>query len=210
MSTQEVTTHRDDRLSGLLLVGGMAALMWVVEVIDQISGGDLEQYGIKPHEGDGLPGIVTAPFLHAGWGHLIGNTVPFLVLGATIALSGLLRVAAATAIVALVGGVGVWVFAPAHTDHIGASGVVFGYASYLIARGLFSRNLLHLGVGVFVIAIYGSTLLFGLAPRDGISWQGHLFGAVGGVVAARVLDARGDRAQRQRSSSPEDPLAGLR
>jgi membrane associated rhomboid family serine protease len=210
MSSQEVTTRRDDRLSGLLLVGGMAALMWVVEVIDQISGGDLEQYGIKPHEGDGLPGIVTAPFLHAGWGHLIGNTVPFLVLGATIALSGLVRVAAATAIVALVGGVGVWVFAPAHTDHIGASGVVFGYASYLIARGLFSRNLLHLGVGVFVIAIYGSTLLFGLAPRDGISWQGHLFGAVGGVVAARVLDARRDRAQRQRSSSSEDPLASLR
>jgi membrane associated rhomboid family serine protease len=211
MSSQEVTTRRDDRLSGLLLVGGMAALMWVVEVIDQISGGDLEQYGIKPHEGDGLPGIVTAPFLHAGWGHLIGNTVPFLVLGATIALSGLVRVAAATAIVALVGGVGVWVFAPAHTDHIGASGVVFGYASYLIARGLFSRNLLHLGVGVFVIAIYGSTLLFGLAPRDGISWQGHLFGAVGGVVAARVLDARRDRAQRRRSSSSsEDPLAGLR
>jgi membrane associated rhomboid family serine protease len=211
MSSQEVTTRRDDRLSGLLLVGGMAALMWVVEVIDQISGGDLEQYGIKPHEGDGLPGIVTAPFLHAGWGHLIGNTVPFLVLGATIALSGLVRVAAATAIVALVGGAGVWVFAPAHTDHIGASGVVFGYASYLIARGLFSRNLLHLGVGVFVIAVYGSTLLFGLAPRDGISWQGHLFGAVGGVVAARVLDARRDRAQRQRSpSSSEDPLAGLR
>jgi membrane associated rhomboid family serine protease len=210
MSTQEVTTRRDDRLNGLLLVGGMAAIMWVVEVVDQISGGDLEQYGIKPHEGDGLPGIVTAPFLHAGWGHLIGNTVPFLVLGATIALSGLLRVAAATGIVALVGGVGVWVFAPAHTDHIGASGVVFGYASYLIARGLFSRNLLHLGVGVFVIAVYGSTLLFGLAPRDGISWQGHLFGAVGGVVAARVLDARHDRAQRQRSSSSEDPLAGLR
>jgi membrane associated rhomboid family serine protease len=210
MSSQEVTTRRDDRLSGLLLVGGMAALMWVVEVIDQISGGDLEQYGIKPHEGDGLPGIVTAPFLHAGWGHLIGNTVPFLVLGATIALSGLVRVAAATAIVALVGGVGVWVFAPAHTDHIGASGVVFGYASYLIARGLFSRNLLHLGVGVFVIAIYGSTLLFGLAPRDGISWQGHLFGGVGGVVAAWLLDARRRDRSGPKAKQPDDPLAALR
>lgn len=209
MSTQDVTTRRDDRTSGLLLVGAMAALMWVVEVIDQISGGDLEQYGIKPHEGDGLPGIVTAPFLHAGWGHLIGNTVPFLVLGATIALSGLVRVAATTGIVALVGGIGVWVFAPSGTDHIGASGLVFGYAAYLIARGLFSRNLLHLGVGVFVVAIYGTTLLFGLAPRDGISWQGHLFGGIGGIVAARVLDARGDRAARARSGS-DDPLAGLR
>ncbi|MEA2411754.1 MAG: hypothetical protein QOC77_2315 [Thermoleophilaceae bacterium] len=213
MSTQDVTTRRDDRTSGLLLVGAMAALMWVVEVIDQISGGDLEQYGIKPHEGDGLPGIVTAPFLHAGWGHLIGNTVPFLVLGATIALSGLVRVAATTGIVALVGGIGVWVFAPSGTDHIGASGLVFGYAAYLIARGLFSRNLLHLGVGVFVVAIYGTTLLFGLAPRDGISWQGHLFGGIGGIVAARVLDARGDRAARARSGSgsgSDDPLAGLR
>jgi membrane associated rhomboid family serine protease len=213
MSSQEVTTRRDDRTSGLLLVGGMAVIMWVVEVIDQISGGDLEQYGIKPHEGDGLPGIVTAPFLHAGWGHLIGNTVPFLVLGATIALSGLVRVAATTGIVALVGGIGVWVFAPSGTDHIGASGIVFGYAAYLIARGLFSRNLLHLGVGVFVVAIYGTTLLFGLAPRDGISWQGHLFGGIGGIVAARVLDARRDRAARERSGSgsgSDDPLAGLR
>ena len=211
MSSQEVTPRRDDRTNGLLLVAGMAAVMWVVEVIDQISGGDLEQYGIKPHEGDGLPGIVTAPFLHAGWGHLIGNTVPFLVLGATIALSGLMRVAATTAIVAGVGGLGVWIFAPSHTDHIGASGVVFGYASYLIARGLFSRNLLHLAVGLFVIAVYGSTLLFGLAPRDGISWQGHLFGGIGGVVAARLLDARRDREERARSKSgSDDPLAGFR
>jgi membrane associated rhomboid family serine protease len=211
MSTQEVTTRRDDRTNGVLLVAGMAAVMWVVEVIDQVSGGDLEQYGIKPHEGDGLPGIVTAPFLHAGWGHLIGNTVPFLVLGATIALSGLMRVAATTGIVAVVGGLGVWVFGPSHTDHIGASGIVFGYASYLIARGLFSRNVLHLAVGVFVIAVYGSTLLFGLAPRDGISWQGHLFGGIGGVVAARVLDARRDREQRARSKSgSDDPLAGFR
>jgi membrane associated rhomboid family serine protease len=211
-TTQEVTPRRDDRLTGLILVLGMVALMWVVEVIDQISGGDLEQYGIKPHEGDGLPGIVTAPFLHAGWGHLIGNTVPFLVLGAAIALSGLARVAAATGIVALVGGLGVWIFAPSGTDHIGASGLVFGFASYLIARGLFTRNLLHLALGVFVIALYGTTLLFGLAPRDGISWQGHLFGAVGGVVAAWLLDARRrDRGDaKPKPKQPDDPLAALR
>ena len=165
--------------------------MWVLEVFDQVfSGADLDQYGIRPHDvPDGLLGIVSAPFLHAGFGHLIGNTVPFLVLGATIALSGFSR-GGATAIIAVVGGLGVWIFAPANTDHIGASGIVFGYAAYLIARGLFSRNLLHLGVGIAVIAVYGTTLLFGLAPRDGISWQGHLFGAIGGVVAARVLDSR--------------------
>jgi membrane associated rhomboid family serine protease len=193
----EITTRRGDRRRGLVLVGGMAVLMWVLEVVDQVLGGDLDQYGIEPHDPDGLVGIVTAPFLHAGFGHLIGNTVPFLVLGATIALSGFVRVAATTAIVAFVGGLGTWIVAPSGTDHIGASGVVFGYATYLIARGAFSRNLLHLVVGLAVIAIYGSTLLFGLAPRDGISWQGHLFGGIGGVVAARLLDSRRDRAERQ-------------
>jgi membrane associated rhomboid family serine protease len=204
MST-DTTPRRSDREAGLVLVAGMALVMWVVEVIDQISGGDLEQYGIKPHNGDGLVGIVTAPFLHAGFGHLIGNTIPFLVLGATIALSGLVRVAATTAIVAVVGGLGTWLVAPSGTDHIGASGIVFGYATYLIARGAFSRNLLHLGVGVVVIGLYGTTLLTGLAPTDGISWQGHLFGGIGGVVAARLLDRRGDRTARQARS----PLAGL-
>jgi membrane associated rhomboid family serine protease len=203
MST-EVTPRRTDRQQGLVLVAGMALVMWVVEVIDQISGGELEQYGIEPHNPDGLVGIVTAPFLHANFGHLIGNTIPFLVLGATIALSGLARVAATTAIVAVVGGLGVWLIAPSGTDHIGASGIVFGYASYLIARGAFSRSALHLAVGVGVIVLYGTTLLTGLAPTDGISWQGHLFGAIGGVVAARVLDRRADGAQK-----PDRTLAGL-
>jgi membrane associated rhomboid family serine protease len=204
MST-EITPRRVDRQQGLLFVAGMAGLMWAVEIVDQVLGGDLDQYGIEPHDADGLIGIVTSPFLHAGFGHLIGNTIPFLLMGATIALSGLARVMSATAIVAVVGGLGTWLVAPSGTDHIGASGIVFGYASYLIARGVFSRNLLHLGVGVLVIGVYGTTLLFGLAPRDGISWQGHLFGAVGGVVAARLLDAR-----RARAEKANDPLAGLR
>ena len=202
MSTPDVTTRREDRQQALIVVAAMAALMWVVEIVDQVTSANLDQYGIKPHEADGLVGIVTAPFLHAGFGHLEGNTIPFLVLGATIALSGLGRVVLATVIIAVVGGLGVWLFAPTGTDHIGASGIVFGYAAYLIARGLFSRSLLHLAIGVVVIGLYGTTLLFGVAPRDGISWQGHVFGAVGGVVAARVLDAR--RVRRE-----ADPLANL-
>jgi membrane associated rhomboid family serine protease len=203
MSTTEVTTRRDDRQQALVVVGAMAVVMWVVEIIDQVTSANLDQYGIKPHEADGLPGIVIAPFLHAGYGHLEGNTVPFLLLGGAVALSGLRKVVFATVIIALVGGLGVWLFASSGTDHIGASGLVFGYAGYLIARGFFSRSMVHLVVGVVVIGVYGSTLLFGVAPRDGISWQGHVFGAVGGVVAARMLDAR--RVRRE-----ADPLADLR
>ena len=179
----------DDRVRGLVFVGAMAALMWVLETVD-IVGGNLDANGIHPRDVDTLPDIAFAPFLHAGWGHLIGNTVPFLVLGGAIALSGLVRVAAVTAIVALVGGLGTWLIGPADTNHIGASGLVFGFAAYLIARGVFSRRLLHLAAGLAVIAVYGATLLFGFIPHPGISWQGHLFGAVGGVVAARVLDRK--------------------
>jgi membrane associated rhomboid family serine protease len=201
-------TKRSDREAGLLLVAGMAAVMWVLEVIDHVANTNLDSNGIRPHDADGLAGIAFAPFLHAGWGHLIGNTIPFLLLGGMIALSGLARVAATTVIVALVGGFGVWLFASSGSDHIGASGIVFGYATYLIARGLFSHNLLHLVVGAVVIAVYGSTLLFGLAPRDGISWQGHLFGGIGGIVAARVLDRRDAKAAGG-ASPKRAPAPGL-
>jgi membrane associated rhomboid family serine protease len=181
-------SRRDDpRARGLALVVGMAALMWVVEVVDLVAG-DLDSAGIRPRDPDGLPGIVLAPFLHGGFGHLLGNTVPFLALGAAIALGGLARIAAVTAIVAVVGGLGTSLTAPAGTVTIGASGLVFGFAAYLVARGAFSRRPLHLAAGILVLAVYGTTLAFGLVPTPGISWQGHLFGAVGGVVAARVLD----------------------
>ena len=179
----------DDRVRGLVFVGAMAAVMWVVEVIDA-AGAHLDTNGIHPRDPGTLPDIAFAPFLHAGWGHLIGNTIPFLVLGAAIALSGIARVAAVTVIVALIGGLGTWLIGPAHTNHIGASGLVFGFAAYLVARGIFSRRPLHLVAGVGVIAVYGATLAFSLVPHPGISWQGHLFGAVGGIVAARVLDRR--------------------
>jgi len=184
----------------LLLVVGLVAVMWVVEVVDQVLGGRLDRYGIEPHDADGLAGIVSAPFLHAGFGHLIGNTIPFLILGAAIALSGLRTVVLVVAIVAVVGGLGTWLVAPSGTDHIGASGLVFGFATYLIARGIFSRRLPHLAVGVIVAALYGTTLVFGVVPEDGISWQGHLFGAIGGVLAARYVDRRqpaGGASQRE-------------
>src|SRR5689334_10267800 len=90
----------DPRLSGLLLVGAMVAVMWVVEVINAVDGYSLDRFGIRPRATDGLDGIVFSPFLHGSWSHLIGNTVPFVVLGGLIALSGLARVALVTLIVA--------------------------------------------------------------------------------------------------------------
>ncbi|HEU4658281.1 MAG TPA: rhomboid family intramembrane serine protease [Capillimicrobium sp.] len=179
-----------DQENGLAFVAVIAALMWVAEVVDLILGGDLDAYGIEPQEADGLVGVATAPFLHAGFGHLVGNTIPFLLLGATIALAGLARVVWVTVVVALTAGFGTWATAPPGTVHIGASGVVFGYASYLVSRAFFSRSLVHAAVGIVVIALYGGTVLFGMLPERGISWQGHLFGALGGVLAAWLLERR--------------------
>ena len=202
------TGKRGDRESGLLLVGGMAAIMWVLEVIDQIAGGRLDSAGIEPRDADGLDGIVFAPFLHAGFDHLIGNTIPFLLLGFAVALGGIARVIIVTAVVAVVGGLGTWLVAPANTVHIGASGIVFGYAAYLVARGAFSRSVGQILLGVVVLVVWGATLLQGLVPETGISWQGHLFGAIGGVLAARLLHRRADRAaDAGRPAVPE--LSGI-
>lgn len=178
---------RDARTDGFLLVGILAAIMWVSEVIDSIADHRLDQYGIVARQVDGLDGIVFSPFLHGGFGHLIGNTIPFLILGAVIAFNGAARVALVTLIVAGLGGLGTWLIAPGNSVTIGASGVVMGYATYLIARGVFSRRIVELVLGGVVAVIWGGMLLGSLVPREGVSWQAHLCGGIAGVVAAWLL-----------------------
>jgi len=195
--TPATTPQRSERerTGGFVVIAAMVILMWLVETIDIVAG-DLDGAGIHPRDVDGLPGIAASPFLHAGFGHLIGNTIPFLILGAAIAVGGLLRTAAVVGIVVVVGGLGTWLTAPSNTVVIGASGLVFGFATYLVARGFYTRTPWHIVGGLLVIVVYGSTLATGLVPTPGISWQGHLFGAVGGVVAARALH-RGRRGAAQ-------------
>jgi membrane associated rhomboid family serine protease len=180
----------DPRRSALLILFAIVAVMWVVEVVDVALDHRLDRYGIEPRDVDGLDGIVAAPFLHVGFGHLVANTIPFVVMGAVIALEGPRRLIVVTVIVGLISGFGTWLVAAEGTVHVGASGIVFGYATYLIARGVFNRSGTELAVGAGVVLVWGGALLGGLEPHRGISWQGHLFGAIGGVVAARAV-ARG-------------------
>ncbi|MEA2150063.1 MAG: hypothetical protein QOD69_1893 [Solirubrobacteraceae bacterium] len=179
-----------DRTNALLLVLAMIAVMWITEAVDLVPGVNLDRYGIHPRDAAGLPEVASAPFLHVGFAHLISNTVPFAIMGAAIALGGLARVAVVTAVVGLVSGLGTWLIAPANTVVLGASGLVFGYATYLVSRGILSKRLVDLGVGAVVVVIWGLALAQGLLPQDHISWQAHVFGAIGGVCAASILAGR--------------------
>jgi membrane associated rhomboid family serine protease len=190
MAIQALSRRREHWIEGARVVFVMAAAMWVIEVVDSLDGHRLDRDGIVPRSVSHLYGIVFAPFLHASFGHLIANTIPFVLLGLTIALASAVRVVAVTAIVALASGVGTWFTAPAGSVTLGASGVVFGYATYLISRGMFNRRIGELAMGIVVAVLFGGALLSGLLPHSGISWQAHLFGGIGGVLAAQMLAAR--------------------
>ena len=185
------TARRAVLFEGAAVVGALVAVMWVVEIVNKIDAQRLSADGIYPRTLSGLPGILSAPFLHAGFGHLLGNTVPFVVLGLVIAMAGARRVIEVTAIVIVIGGLGTWLTAGSGSDTVGASGLGFGYAGFLIARGFFTRSIGALLVGVVVAVLYGGALAADLVPQSGISWQDHLFGGLGGVLAARVLPGGG-------------------
>jgi membrane associated rhomboid family serine protease len=179
--------QRATRREGIQLLAGIVALMWALEVINTIDSNHLDSDGIWARNFGHLWGILTAPFLHASFAHLISNTVPLVFLGVIIALRGAARLARVSAIVILVGGLGTWLISPSGSITIGASGLVFGYATYLLSRGVFNRRVLELFTGVIVAGVWGAVLLASLVPHDHISWQGHLSGGVAGVLAAYLM-----------------------
>ena len=173
-----------------LVAGGFVVLLWVLEVVDTVANHRLDGLGVRPRDDEGLLGIVFAPLLHHGWAHLEANTLPVLLLGFLVLASGLRRGLTATAIIWVIGGLGIWLVAPEHTIHLGASVLIFGWLVYLVLRGFFARRPGEILLGLVLLAIYGSVLWGVLPGQPGISWQGHLFGAIGGAVAARSLRQR--------------------
>ncbi|MBD2019106.1 rhomboid family intramembrane serine protease [Leptolyngbya sp. FACHB-36] len=170
------------------ILGSFIALMWAVEIVDRVLLRDrLTLLGIRPRTQVGLRGIVFAPLLHGTWSHLTANTLPFVVLGWFVLLGGVEEFAIVTAVVWLVSGCGVWLLGRPNTLHIGASSLIFGYFGFLLLRSYFEQDVLSAGFSVVVALLYGP-LIWGVLPlRRGVSWLGHLFGFVGGVLAARYL-----------------------
>ena len=173
-----------------LVTGAFVALLWVLEVVDSATGHPLDAYGVQPRSEEGLVGVLVAPLLHFGFDHLVSNTIPVAVLGFLALVTGIARGLLATAIIWVVGGLGVWAFAGSGTTHAGASVLVFGWIVYLVVRGFLTGRTAEILIGVAVFLLYSGALLGVLPGQPGVSWQGHLFGAIGGAVAARLTSRR--------------------
>ncbi|MGJ3509418.1 rhomboid family intramembrane serine protease [Enemella sp. A6] len=193
MSHSPVTTPSrwEQPKRAALLIGGLVLAMYALELIDTVTFGFLDQFGIRSWQPSSLPMILVAPWLHFGWSHLLANTIPFAVLGFLIRVTTSFgRWLITTVITAVVSGLTAWLLSPLYTIVAGASGVIFGYLTYLLARGIFSRDIGQILVAVVVFIAYGSVLLGVLPTTAGVSWQAHLGGALGGVLAAWLLHKR--------------------
>lgn len=186
---------RSDEMKGLVgevkaqvaILGTFVGLMWALEILDLFLGGALNRFGIRPHSLIGLRGILVAPFLHSNLLHLIANTVPFLILGWFVMLRRTSDFWPVTIMVMLISGLGTWLFGSPSSIHIGASGLVFGYLGFLLSRGYFERRFDSILMSLTVGILYGGMIWGVLPTRIGISWQGHLFGFIGGIIAAWML-----------------------
>jgi membrane associated rhomboid family serine protease len=175
----------------------LTAVLYVSEAADQFTPLQLDDDGIRPWSLDGLDGILWAPLLHGGWDHLIANTLPFLILGFLAMAGGIRQWVVVTAIIWILGGAAVWLTGGGPgTSHIGASGVIFGWLGFLLARGVFARSGRQIALAAVLLFFWGG-LLWGVLPtQSDVSWQAHLFGALAGVLAARVVARPAPRAPR--------------
>ena len=179
----------------LSIIGGFVLLLWALEIVDQLLfSGALDNFGVRPRTVSGLWGILWAPFLHGGFQHLLANTGPILILGSIVMLSRPLRdFFTVTFLVILIGGIGTWLIGPRFSVHLGASGLIFGYFGFLLLSAYFERSCRSIVLAMVVLLLY-SGIIWGVLPQGGgISWQTHLFGFIGGGVAAYVVGQQEDR-----------------
>ncbi|MFK4494884.1 MULTISPECIES: rhomboid family intramembrane serine protease [Dermacoccus] len=169
----------------------IVAALWIIEALDVLTHHAIDAAAsLKAWEVSDLWSIFTMPFAHYGWAHLEANSALLLPLGFVLALSGLAVLARVTFIVTCTSGLAAWLLSPPYTAVAGASGVVFGWLTYLIVRGFWTRRWPEVVVGLVLAVVYGS-VLWGVLPQSThVSWQGHLGGAIGGVLAAKLVSDR--------------------
>ncbi len=185
------------------LLLGLLVVMWAIEVVDfLLPMVDLDQFGIRPRTTRGLWGIVLSPFLHVGFGHLISNSIPFLLLGGLVLAGGRRLFLLLSLWVMVMGGAGVWLLGSGNTVHLGASLLIFGYLGFLLSCGLVERSIGAVFVSLGLLLGYGG-MLYGVLPgQPGISWLGHLCGFLAGIAGAFLLTGPGGNPPHRPPSFP--------
>lgn len=203
----ELTTSLTRARNALLIVLGILAVLWIIQIINNADHYRLSyDFAIQPRIASDLPYILTAPFLHWSWAHIEGNSVPLVVLGFLAAYRNIPRFIGVTFIVILTSGLAFWVVASVGSDAVGASGVIFGWFGYVMVRGFFSRDRIDMIVGVLAVIYYISILTL-LLPASHLAYQDHIGGFLGGVFCGWLFRARpiaGAVGTREGSGRPSD------
>ncbi len=184
--------------TGLRYALGFVIIIWAVHLTNMlVFGGKLTHFGIHPLDISSVWHIATSPLVHGSTSHIMANTVPGAIFCFLVAWSGRRVFWEVTLISLVIGGVGVWFTGGIGTSHVGASGLIYGWLSYLIVRGIFNRSLGQVALGA-VLAFTYSGLVLGVLPGEpGVSWQAHLFGAIGGIVAGAFITSDDPPHRRQ-------------
>jgi membrane associated rhomboid family serine protease len=207
ISAEEAQTLVVNARRAFFVMVGALAVIWAIQIANAADSYHFTlSYGIDAHHIGSLPYILTAPFLHFSWTHIEGNSGPLFIFGFLAAYRGLGKFAAVTAVVVVTSGLAAWIFEKPGTIGAGASGVVFGYFGYIIVRGLFDRRAIDVVIGA-VMALCFAYQFSVLLPHQGIGWQAHVGGLVGGIAAGWLFrDSRAVRSARQ--SKPVSAAAG--
>ena len=175
----------------------LGLVVYAVGIINEVTSYTLNNYGIYPREIDGLLGIPVSWAIHGSPAHLMNNALPLVILGAFVAVRGRATYIKTTIFVVATSGALVWLVGKPAL-HLGASGIVFGYFGYLLARGLLERSPLAVGLAFAAVLLYGGILIGVLPGQEGVSWESHLFGFVAGTVAGHYFPRPVRRAPRLR------------
>ncbi|MEU0791498.1 rhomboid family intramembrane serine protease [Amycolatopsis sp. NPDC005961] len=167
----------------LWVMVGLLAVMWVIQLVNAPTDYDLSrEFGIVTRDPASLPEIFTAPFLHYGWDHIEANSGPLFVFGFLAAYRGVKKWLGVSVLIIVASGLGIWFISPTSAVTVGASGLVFGYFGYIIVRGLFDRHPIDIVIGLVMALCFAYQFVSLLPTEEGVSWQGHMFGFVGGIV----------------------------
>lgn len=189
-TTIRVTSVTTALKSHASVLGGTLAVFWAVFVVNSLLGGALSTLGVIPRTTKGLRGILFAPFLHASLSHLVANSIPFVALGWMVMLRDERHFIPVTVAGMIGSGLIAWLLGAPGTVHIGASGVIFGYLGFLMLSGWYARSFGSILLSVIVTLVWGSLILGMMPGEPGISWQAHIGGFLGGVLAARTFRVR--------------------